>query len=97
MPSSGSTTARGYGYEHARRRKALRVLVESGQASCSRCGRPIAPGALWDLDHLPDRSGYAGPAHRSCNRAAGARVANARRRARRRPRVPGGVFGPLSQ
>lgn len=95
MAAKAGTVARGYGSEHRRRRLALRVLVESGQACCSRCGHPITPGSPWDLDHTPDRTGYLGPAHRGCNRAAGARVANSRR-ARRRPRVPGGVFGPLS-
>jgi hypothetical protein len=93
--AKASTVARGYGQEHRRRREALRRLVEMGAAVCSRCGLGITPGTPWDLDHTPDRTGYLGPAHRRCNRAAGARVANSRR-ARRRPRVPGGVFGPLS-
>ena len=94
MPKAGGTVARGYGYEHKQRRKALRALVEAGHAVCSRCGLPIHPLAKWDLDHLDDRSGYAGPAHRFCNQGAGGR--KAARQARRRPRVPGGVFGPLS-
>jgi hypothetical protein len=40
---------------------------------CARCGLPILPGDEWDLDHGPDRSSYLGPAHRRCNRVAGAR------------------------
>ncbi len=96
MPKLGKTVARGYGSTHRRMRDAAKASVDAGQAACSRCGRMIAPGTPWDLDHTPDRLGWLGPAHRSCNRRAGAKVANANRRARRRPRVPGGVFGPLS-
>jgi hypothetical protein len=95
--AKASTVARGYGYSHRRKREELRPLVEMGQAVCSRCGRQIAPDAPWDLDHLPDRSGWAGPAHRYCNRVAGSRVANARRQGRRSPRVMRtAVYGPLS-
>ena len=92
MPRDGGTVARGYGYAHKQQRKALRPVVDAGQAVCSRCGQMILPGSLWDLDHLPDRSGWAGPAHRYCNRAAPRKA----RAGRRRPRVPGAVFGPLS-
>jgi hypothetical protein len=93
--AKASTVARGYGYSHRRKREELRPLVEMGQAVCSRCGRQIAPDALWDLDHLPDRSGWAGPAHRYCNRAAPGLAR--RRQGRRRPRVMRtAVYGPLS-
>ena len=51
-----STTARGYGAAHQRIRERYRPLVESGQALCARCQEPIAPGALWELDHADDRS-----------------------------------------
>lgn len=91
MPRDGGTVARGYGYAHKQKRRELAAVVDAGHAVCSRCGGEIVPGSLWDLDHLPDRSGWAGPAHRYCNRAAPRRKAG-----RRRPRVPGGVFGPLS-
>jgi hypothetical protein len=84
-----STVARGYGSAHRRMREAAKVSVDAGQAACSRCGGMIVPGTPWDLDHTPDRLGWLGPAHRRCNRAAGARVANARRGGRRRPRVLG--------
>ena len=80
MPALGKTAARGYGSSHARERKRLAVIVASGGGVCSRCGLPISPGMAWDLDHTDDRSGYAGPSHRSCNRSAGARKANRKRR-----------------
>lgn len=68
-------SSRGYGSAH----KALRVryarLVDAGQAICARCHRPIFPGEPWDLGHVDgDRSRYAGPEHRSCNRHAGAKL-----------------------
>jgi hypothetical protein len=55
-------------------RKRLEELVDSGRATCSRCHLPIAAGSSWDLDHSPDRSGYLGPAHSSCNRKAGSKA-----------------------
>jgi hypothetical protein len=64
----GKTTQRGYGTAHQRERKRWAREVEKGVVACARCGRPIAPGTPWDLDHLPDRSGYLGPSHRRCNR-----------------------------
>lgn len=81
--------------EHRKRRALAKAEVESGRASCWRCGGPIAPGSRWHLGHDDhDRSVYRGPEHAGCNLKAaarkGARVANARRRAR------GAVFGPLS-
>lgn len=76
--------ARGYGAAHRTLRAQYARLVEAGQAVCARCGRPIAPGAPFDLDHDAERLGYLGVSHRKCNRVAGARngagVANARRR-----------------
>src|SRR5829696_472704 len=43
----------------------------------------MLPGQALDLDHTDDRAGYLGFSHSTCNRAAGARLGNARRRARR--------------
>jgi hypothetical protein len=70
---AGNTVGRGYGAEHVRLRKAYAAIVAAGRARCTRCGLPIAPWAPWDLDHSEDRSRWLGPAHRSCNRSAGAR------------------------
>jgi hypothetical protein len=50
---------------------------------CPRCGRPMLPGQKLDLGHTDDRAGYSGIEHARCNRAAGARLGNERRRARR--------------
>jgi hypothetical protein len=81
-------TARGYGWKHQKKRLQVAAVVDAGRAICSRCAQPIVPGQLWDLDHTDDRSGYAGPAHRSCNRSAGAVMGNrARGAVRRRSRA----------
>jgi hypothetical protein len=59
-----------YGRPHRRVRAKFEALVASGAASCARCGKPIAPGEPWDLDHDDsDRRRYLGPSHRACNRA----------------------------
>lgn len=77
---SRTTTARGYGTEHQRRRREIAAVVAAGRAVCVRCSGPIDPDAAWDLDHTDDRTGYMGPAHRKCNRAAGAAKGNSERR-----------------
>jgi hypothetical protein len=65
--------ARDYGAAHQAVRERYKALVASGLARCARCGRPIAKGAQFDLDHSDDRSGYLGVSHPRCNRLAGAR------------------------
>lgn len=86
MPTPGSTTARGYGYEHQKARRAHLAALREREAAgvetlCARgCGQPVRTGQHLDLDHTDDRSGYRGLAHRSCNRGAGAIKGSANRR-----------------
>src|SRR5262249_20893063 len=71
-----------YGWRHRRERKRVATVVEAGRAICSRCGLAIFAGTEWDLDHDDYADGWVGPAHRSCNRAAGGRKGAKRRRRR---------------
>jgi hypothetical protein len=59
------------------------LLPDAYGMPCARCGRLMMPGQALDLDHRDHRSGYLGFSHRACNRAAGGRLGNDRRRARR--------------
>lgn len=79
-----STTERGYGGEHQRRRAEWCPLVEAGGVACARCGRVIIPGSAWHLGHTVDRTGYVGPEHARCNTQDGARRGNRLRAARQR-------------
>lgn len=64
MPSQGSTTRRGYDYQHKKLRAQLKPQVEAGQANCWRCGHRIELGQQWDLGHDDnDRTKYRGPEH----------------------------------
>jgi hypothetical protein len=90
-----TTTQRGYGTVHQRRRKYAAAAVARGEAFCTapQCkhprGRWIAPGELWDLGHDPfdpTRRTYLGPLHRGCNRNTVLERAM-RRSARRQPRA----------
>lgn len=64
---------RRYGYEHQLAREDWKKVLP---LPCTRCGKQVAPGSLWDLDHADDGVTYLGPAHRGCNRGAGARKRN---------------------
>jgi hypothetical protein len=79
----GATARNGYGGTHQARRRQLAPLVASGRAVCARCDEPIHPNEPWDLDHAPGKTGYLGPSHRSCNRAAGAIKTHAIKASRR--------------
>ncbi len=96
--------ARGYGPKHRKLHDQWAAILKgSGALPCVEpvhvrsCPRMIVWGMKWDLPHDRATGGYRdGIAWPGCNRAEGVRYMNAKRRARRRPRVPGGVFGPLS-
>ena len=78
-------------------RARLQPIIDSGAATCSKCGQPVHPGQLWDVDHLIGRdiaphlvdapSNWA-IAHRSCNRSAGAAYGNRKRGTRPWPDPP---------
>jgi len=46
-----TTTQKGYGHMHQQLREQWALVVKTGKARCSRCGRMIPPDAPWDLDH----------------------------------------------
>jgi hypothetical protein len=77
-----SGTARGYGYQHQRRRQQAISRMTPGQP-CTRCGAPIQPTDNLHLDHTDDRRGYLGLAHARCNVTAGAKRGAAARTQRR--------------
>jgi hypothetical protein len=81
---------RQYGIAHQLRRKEWAPFVAAGTVPCTRCGRLIKPGTLWDLGHR-DESGYelySGPEHRlSEDCPAGGNRATARHRYLRRLKV----------
>jgi hypothetical protein len=80
---AGRTVRNGYGLAHKKLRLRLTPFVASGRAVYARCGKPIAPHQLWDIDHCGyNRNAYLGPSHRRCNRA------TATRRARQQAQAP---------
>lgn len=107
MPKAGGTVARGYGPAHRKAQAQVAARLKAAGALPCADPAPGCPGLVqlgqrWDLAHdHQDRSRYLGAAHARCNRWWAAFLTNSRKRARqagrRRPRVPGGVFGPLSQ
>lgn len=78
------TTARGYGAEHQRIRKAL--LPYAYGARCVHCGELMLPGQALDLDHTRDRLAYRGFSHAKCNRGEASRIAKDNRQRSRRSR-----------
>ena len=72
-PRQLSREQRGYGRHHKALRKRWEPKVAAGVVNCARCGKPIHPGELWDLDHTDDRTAYLGASHRRCNRATSGR------------------------
>jgi len=63
---------RRYDRAHQKVRKRWIPKVRAGKVLCARCGDPIAPNELSDLDHDdadPGNRRYLGPSHRRCNRA----------------------------
>lgn len=80
--SRGTHTQRGYDATHDRIRAEWAPRVATGTIRCHNphCRRPndplIHPGEPWDLGHTPDRRGYRGPEHDTCNRSEGGRAAH---------------------
>ena len=81
----GTTTQRGYGAEHQRRRAAIQRRIDTGETvTCWRCGAQIT-GRAWDLGHDDrDRSITRGAECVTCNRATSGRLTTL-----------GGAPGPL--
>jgi hypothetical protein len=77
-----STTARGYGAEHAKARR-LAAQAHKPTDPCSRCGHALGPMGSWlHYDHNDQRTSYLGFSHgrypcpvcrKRCNLRAGAR------------------------
>ena len=75
-----------YRGKHDAVRARLRVLIDSGGVLCSRCGKPIMPGAKFHADHVEGTvDQYRGAAHPRCNERAAAVATNAKRKADRAP------------
>jgi hypothetical protein len=76
-----------YDREHEAVRRALLAVYQPAEP-CWRCGRPLGPDpSRIDLGHRDDGAGWSGLEHSRCNRQAGARLGNARRRQQRERRV----------
>ena len=75
-------------------RATFSAVIAQGGAVCAICHRVIRPGQRWDVEHIVNRDtnpeltyekSNLTVAHRACNRAAGARYGNGKRR--KRPRL----------
>jgi hypothetical protein len=67
--------------EHQKLRNRWARDVARGEVECARCGEPIWPEEPWDLGHVDgDKTRYAGPEHRACNRATATHKDTRRRR-----------------
>lgn len=66
----GTSAERGYGAAH--RRLSERERAAAVGSTCHLCGRVMAAGQRLALDHTPDRTGYRGVVHESCNNRDGA-------------------------
>jgi hypothetical protein len=81
---TGRTKTNGYDYKHKSLRRKWAKQIAAGTVLCARCGKLIQPFALWDLGHDDtDRTRYAGPEHRKCNRATAGRGKRAKWRSRK--------------
>lgn len=71
-------------------RPLLAAMVRNGEAACTKCGRPIVEGMVWQIDHIiaivdggTDNWDNLGPAHKRCNQSDGGRkgaaITNARK------------------
>ena len=75
------TSARGYGTKHQALRRRWARQIARDEVLCARCGGLIYPEEPWDLGHVDgDKTRYAGPEHRYCNRATAAHKAKRSRR-----------------
>lgn len=68
---AASSTERGYGSAHRKKRAVIQKRMDAGEVfTCWRCGKPIHQGDQFDLGHDDnDRTQYMGPEHVGCNRA----------------------------
>lgn len=73
----GTSAARGYGAKH--RRLSERERSSAIGQTCVMCGDLMRADQQLALDHTPDRTGYRGVVHLSCNARDGAQRGNAAR------------------
>lgn len=95
MPTTGTTTQRGYDTAHKQVRARWQRRLDNGERVVCRSVRCLQPGHLvdpkrWHLGHTPDRSGWTGPEVPECNLSEGAERGN---RTRARPRGRAGPRG----